>query len=556
MGNVNDKLAYIDGTKAAIKTAIEKHGITVGSSTFRQYANKIDEINPQAYGVQWDVTNSNPAVTRIGNMPLHATLPVHNKIKACLLLDNGTVNYYLNQTDWSKKEDGTASNLTGTDGQVMVEIPAFYWKFTTDGNIRRVLISEYPLTGYTAVPRMFVSAYEAVLQRSNLKLASVKNLTTDFRGGSNTSAWDAAYNTMLGRPVTSLSRTQFRTYARNRSTGWQAYTYQAHTVLWWLFVTEFATRQSQAAINAALTAEGYKQGALGAGCTTIDSNTWNHITSYGPFIPTGASDSLASGTGEVNYTMPLEYNAIPAAFVNVYTAATAYTVGQYTSYNNALYKCILNSTGNVPTNTTYFTAVSLFKGEYNAATAYQPDDFVSSGAALYRCILASTGNAVTNTTYFSVLTRTTIAINRYRGVEMPFGHIFKYTDGINVKIQANDAGGESQVWVSDNPATWNDSNYTGYENRGLLGRTAGYFSNIIFGAKGDWLPSSVAGGSSTLFYCDYNDTSIPASGESLIALLVGGNALYGALAGFVYASTHNAPSLASAAFGSRLCFLP
>jgi hypothetical protein len=507
-----------------------------------------------AYGVQWDVTNSNPAV--IGAMGLHVLLPVHNHIKTCLLLDNGTVNYYLRETDWSKKADGTASDLTGTDGQVMVEIPAFYWKFTTDGNIRRVLISEYPLTGYTAVPRMFVSAYEAALQRSNLKLASVKNLTTDFRGGTNNTAWDAAYNTMLGRPVTTLSRTNFRTYARNRGTGWNLYTYQAHTALWWLFVIEFATRQSQAAINYTLTAEGYKQGALGNGCTTIDAARWQHLTSYNPIIPVGTSDSLASGTGEVNYTMPLEYNAIPAAFVNVYTAATAYTVGQYTSYNNALYKCILNSTGNLPTNTTYFTAVSLFKGEYNAGTTYQPDEFTSVGASLYRCILASTGNAVTNTTYFAVVTRTTIAVNRYRGVEMPFGHIFKYADGVNVKIQANDAGAESQVWVADNAAAWNDSNYTGYENRGLLGRTVGYFSNIIFGAKGDWLPSSVVGGSSTLFYCDYNDTSIPASGEALRALLVGGTAFNGAAAGFVVANTHNAPSSAYASVGSRLCFLP
>jgi hypothetical protein len=529
-------------------------GLIIGIGSRRSGGNVSEATH--AYGVQWDVTNSNPAVTRIGAMNLHVLLPVHNRIKTCLLLDNGTVNYYLRETDWSKKEDGTASNLTGTDGQVMVEIPAFYWKFTTDGNIRRVLISEYPLTGYTAVPRMFVSAYEAVLQRSNLKLASVKNLTTDFRGGSNNTTWDAAYNTMLGRPVTSLSRTQFRTYARNRGTGWQMYTYQANTVLWWLFVTEFATRNSQAAVSYTLTAEGYKTGGLGAGVSSLDDTRWNHLTSYNPIIPVGASDSLASGTGEVNYTMPFEFNSIPPTFVNVYTAATAYTVGQYTSYNNALYKCILNSTGNVPTNTTYFTAVSLFKGEYNAATAYQPDDFVSSGAALYRCILASTGNAVTNATYFTAVTRTTTPVNRYRGVSIPFGHIWKHIDGINIKIQSIASGAESQVWVADNPTAWNDSNYTGYENRGLLPRGNGYISNIIFGAKGDWLPTSVAGGSSTLFYADYFYTSVPASGEDLRTLLVGGYANIGAYDGFVYAFTHTAPSYAYASLGSRLCFLP
>lgn len=518
--------------------------------------NKTNSDTRLWYGVEWNITNSSPAVTRIGDMVLHNILPIHNKMKAALLLDNGTVNYYLNKNDWSKKEDGTASNLDGTDGQVMILLPSFYWQFVTAGNLRQVKLSQHPLTDYIFNSEKWVSAYEAALDRTNSILASVKNTSTTYRGGSNNSAWDATYNTMLSRPVTNLSRTQFRTYARNRGAGWQMYTYQAHTALWWLFVTEFATRNSQAAVSYTLTAEGYKTGGIGDGVSTIDSPRWGHITSYNPFIPVGASDSLASGTGEVNYTMPFEYNAIPPTFVNLYSAATAYTVGQYTSYNNTLYKCILNSTGNLPTNATYFTAVSLYKGEYNAGTTYAPDDFISSGAALYRCILESTGNAVTNATYFAAVSRTTIKVNRYRGVSMPFGHIWKHMDGINIKIQADNAGAESQVWVADNPAAWNDSNYTGYENRGLMGRGDGYISNIIFGAKGEWIPTSVAGGSSTLFYCDYFYTSLPGSGESLRSLRVGGYAANGAYAGFVAAATDYAPSTAATYIGSRLCFLP
>ncbi len=45
MGNVNDKLAYIAGTKQAIKTAIEAKGIEVPmETTFREYAAKIGDI--------------------------------------------------------------------------------------------------------------------------------------------------------------------------------------------------------------------------------------------------------------------------------------------------------------------------------------------------------------------------------------------------------------------------------------------------------------------------------------------------------------------------------
>ena len=42
--------------------------------------------------------------------------------------------YKLNKTDWSKKLDGSPSNLTGTDGDVMVKIPAFFIRVTRQSN--------------------------------------------------------------------------------------------------------------------------------------------------------------------------------------------------------------------------------------------------------------------------------------------------------------------------------------------------------------------------------------------------------------------------------------
>ena len=131
--------------------------------------------------------------------------------------------------------------------------------------------------------------------------------------------------------------------------------------------------------------------------------------------------------------MPFEFDCIPPTFNNIYTAATAYTAGQYVGYNNALYKCILASTGNLPTNTTYFTPVTLYKGAYNVDTAYIVDDYISSGVILYRCKLnASAGTAITNTTYFDVITRTTTSVNSYRGIELPYGHIWKRIEGVNI----------------------------------------------------------------------------------------------------------------------------
>ena len=95
------------------------------------------------YGIQWDINVSATPCARIGKTELHQQLPIQAKMKGCLLLDNGTVNYYLNPLDWTKKEDDTASNLTGTDGQVMVEIPSHYRKFESFLSFRKCKISEY-----------------------------------------------------------------------------------------------------------------------------------------------------------------------------------------------------------------------------------------------------------------------------------------------------------------------------------------------------------------------------------------------------------------------------
>jgi len=129
-------------------------------------------------------------------------------------------------------------------------------------------------------------------------------------------------------------------------------------------------------------------------------------------------------------------------------------------------------------------------------------------------------------------------------------------DGININIQAADSGGESQVFVADNPSAWNDANYTGYTNRGLMHRANGYMNKALLGAGAEFVPSEagISGSGTGTYYCDYFYTSIPASGSNLRMLLVGGIASHGASDGFAYSVSNIDPSTASADVGSRLRF--
>ncbi len=407
------------------------------------------------YGIEYDTTVSSPDVTRIGNMALHKSLPIQSRMKGCLLSDDGTVNEYLNPSDW------TGQTRDGSRGQVMVELPMYYRKFETEGNKRRVKLSEYPLPGYHQVKKKYVSAYEATVQRSTTMLCSVANEGADYRGGGNNADWDSTYRTLLGRPATSISRTNFRTYARKRKSSskeWNCMTYDMQKDLYWLFVVEYATLNSQKAFNAQKDSNGYAQGGLGDGVTTVDWTKWSNFNGNNPFVPCGYTDTLGNGTGVVEFSMPTEYDA---------------TIKKL----------------NVP---------------------------------------------------------------RYRGIENPFGHIWQWTDGINVQIEAGD--GLSKVFVSDNPEKFNDSNYDGYSHVGNEARTEGYVKSVIFGEGGEIMPDVVGGGSTT-YFCDYHYTNIP-SATTLRGVLFGGSANSGALAGFAYAYSFDAPSYTAAYFGSRLCFLP
>src|SRR3990167_215195 len=132
-----------------------------------------------SYGVAWDESADSYARTgrlagiAVGSSPGAYALPIQAKMRRCVLNDAGQVVYYLAPGNSALKEDGEASVLTGADGQVMVEIPAFWFKYSYLGTTHRWDISERPLAGYSlhpaftkngvAVPNRYIGAYEAAL---------------------------------------------------------------------------------------------------------------------------------------------------------------------------------------------------------------------------------------------------------------------------------------------------------------------------------------------------------------------------------------------------------
>ena len=141
-----------------------------------------EELSPfctKVFGVAWDESADTYVRTgyltgvAVGLSPGNALLPIHAMMKRCVISNAGVVQYYLDEADSTKKRDGSASVLTGADGQVMVEIPAFYYKYGYSGTTHTWEISQTPLSGYTLHPAFiknnkivsnrYIGAYEGIL---------------------------------------------------------------------------------------------------------------------------------------------------------------------------------------------------------------------------------------------------------------------------------------------------------------------------------------------------------------------------------------------------------
>lgn len=402
-----------------------------------------------AYGVEWDMASSSPDGKRVGNMQLHRELPVQSGMRGVVLDNNGGVYYYHEPTAWKM-------TFASKDYASMVEIPDHWYRIYITGTKFKMMLSSIPLPGYKHISKFYIGSSEAQMLRSLGLLMSDKTNSTDTRGGDNTAEWDGTYRSLLGRPVTNLTRDQFRQAARKRGSGWEMYTYNAHKTLFWLFAVEYATLDSQKPFNAQKDANGFAQGGLGPGPTQMTD--WTNFNKINPLIPCGYTNEFGNGSGEKAYV-------------------------------------VKNASGG---------------------------------------------------------THATLMANRYRGIENPFGHIWKYTDGANIQVTTGDAG-LSILWTTDDPSNFSDTSYTGYNKKGNICRTNGYAKKMLLGEDGDIVATEI-GGSSSTYWCDYYYTYTSANRMQVV--LVGGCAADGSGAGLASVSANFAPSDADRYVGSRLCFFP
>ena len=509
---------------------------------------KVSVLDLMSYGISWKPNVADPIVTRVGNMTYHKTLPIQNNMKGCIaqMKDGAKIMYYLDPTDWRWRENprgsvlksqsltvtaetytltnsifstfqyenqwvrinnipcqvlviDTSTNtatikpdsaidagtydvelgavLNGYDGEVMVEVPEFWIKSWDTDTQREVRISPSKIDDtWEHQPRLLVAAYHDTVLNSipdnmgylstleSNSAISVMNTNSYCRGGNNSSTYDAyittdKFRSVLGKPRTGISRATMRAGARRAGKEMLSYL-QYKRVLYWLYFIEYANFNCQATFNSARTSEGYRQGGLGNGVTTVNGTYWNYYNGYNPLTPNGYTNEFGNGT-------------------NV-----------------------------------------------KAMTIVMP---TTSG-----------GDPASSTTQY---------VPRWHGIENPFGDIWNNVDGIIINSSSIVENGKnySEVYATDDPTLYSDSDYKSMERVGIELNEGGYVKEWDLGNTAEIIPR-LNGGNTTQYKCDYHWTN---ASTGLRTLFLGSSASNGGSAGLGYFYSFDGVGYAAASFGFR-----
>ena len=434
-------------------------------------------VTVKQYGVRWKGTSSTvcerlgDAVGLVANAHKGSEDSVDNDfdniypwsdIRTCNIDDDGNVLAYLGEPSFARD---------GSNGDVMVEIPKFYYKRVKTGVVEEIWICGVKLPGYELHP---------------LFIDDGKEVSKVFHSVYNASSYtDESDNKVKLQSITGVqprvrtTRANFRTYARNKGAIWGIEDISCVNALQLLYLVEYANTHSQSMLGSGADSLQYSANHK-ALVATESGNTITIASTYKNTYKIGQRIEIGTSQGSNNIT------ATPRTITAITTDESA---GQTTITFDG--DAVTIAVGNMMWN------VAPLNGSCDALNG-------KSGW------LAGENNYTDH--YADV---------NYRGIEGFHAKLFRFIDGVNIKDRV--------VYYANSITEYADGVYDGiYRAVGYTNAEAnGYVSAFGYDEKAPWVmfPTAAAGGSST-FVPDYyyQDT-----GERLF--LLGGAWHYGSSAG-------------------------
>jgi len=248
------------------------------------------------YGVTWnESTDTYAAINGVENY-LDSVVP-------CLVTpgSEGTGDIVLNPLDYTKRADtGATVALDGSQGQVMMRFPKFYYSYSYSGSSHSYKASLLPFAGssvhpwfnksgdgVTFLPYRYIGVYPAVGYSGGT-----------YQDGDGANAWFNKSTGKIGsiagkKCLTYISRPNLRSAASRIGTGWSLIDFWGYSALKLLYITKYKNFNSQAVLGAGntqfagfnfascISATGKVKSKSASGQSTVNGNSGDYANLFG-----------------------------------------------------------------------------------------------------------------------------------------------------------------------------------------------------------------------------------------------------------------------------------
>lgn len=291
-------------------------GKRYGSNIVEQIANQEEMIDllrgtENTFGVEWDASSSSTTLTRKGDASGLSQSDFDNihpwaGMRRCNLADDGTVNNYYGDPDYA---------TDGSNGQVMVEIPKFYYKVYQTENGYVWMISPNDKAGYFLHPafsragitkeNIYIGAFEATVYDDSAAAYVGDGITYDYVN-------DVMASVGSLQPISGntdhLDINESRSLAENRESGWSQQDFLTISALQLLYLVEYADFDIQTKIS--------------EGITNLDSGTGNHSQNTGHTTGNSTQEviigTLENGASGAIETYAMSYRGVENLYGNIW----------------------------------------------------------------------------------------------------------------------------------------------------------------------------------------------------------------------------------------------
>lgn len=478
------------------------------------------------YGVQFDVTVSDPHLTRIGNMSLHKSLPIQSQLKGCIAQGDKVI-YWLNESDWRfRKEAITKSVELTVAGDVYTMVADVFNTLQYDKQWVKVdgvacQISSIDTGTNTAT----------LLVNDQLKALSLESATKSIELGAVLNGYDGTVRVYC--PAFYIKST----VAGNVAKVWlstvkidDTYTYQPEILV---------DAYRSTVLNTVPENMGYLSNlTVNSAISVVNTNAYcrggGNRSERDQYL---ATDPFRTDLGKPRTN-------ISRATMRTYSRNANSQMLSYDQYKNIFYWLYVVEYANFNSQEAYnatLTDEGYRQGGMGASITTM--DKWNEYNGYYPLTPCGYGNTLGNRTGLVSLTipeftygtdntvrkEQTMKMARWRGFDNPFGDIWTNLDGVIIDADAdNHPNNMNYVYTCQDASKYADILNDSYVKVGEEIHQDGYTKSFNLGDAAHIIPH-VMGGGTTQYICDYHWTGN--KDKTLRTLLVGGRAYTGAHAG-------------------------